>query len=90
MQALKRVLDLTCRVKRGQKGLGNLVLQIPNLSYLGLLNGSKNVQNVIRIVLKWLFFSEKWQKSPSGWGLRSKTPITPVGDVKLTIGDLLR
>ena len=85
MQALKRVLDLTCRVKRDQKGLGNLVFQIPNLSYLVLLIGSKNVQNVIQIVLKWLFFSKK---SLSGWGLRSKTPITPVGDVKLTIGNL--
>ena len=31
---------------------------------------SKNIQNVIQMALKWLFFSEKLQELLSGWGLR--------------------
>ena len=40
-----------------------------------LSNGSTIVQNVIQMVLKWLFFAEKAHKSLSGWGLRPKTPV---------------
>ena len=39
----------------------------PYLSNLAFSNCSKNVQNVIQMTLKWLFFSEKLQELPSGW-----------------------
>ena len=49
--------------------------QGPHLSNLAVSNCSKNIQNVIQMALKWLVFSEKSQKLPSGWGLSPLAPI---------------
>ena len=37
---------------------------LPNLGNLAFSDCSKNVQNVIPMTLKWLFFSEKLQELP--------------------------
>ena len=37
---------------------------LPNLNNLAFSNCSENVQNVIQMALKWLFFSEKLQELP--------------------------
>ena len=47
----------------------------PHLGNLAVSNCSKNIQNVIQMALKWLVFSEKSQKLPSGWGLHPQAPI---------------
>ena len=38
-------------------------------------SNSENMQNVVQMALKWLFFSEKLQELPSGWGPYSQAPI---------------
>ena len=39
---------------------------LPNLSNLAFSNCAENVQNIIQMALKWLFFSEKLQELASG------------------------
>ena len=51
------------------KGLNNLVMS-KDFQILSIIffNGSANVQNVIQMALKWLFFLKKLQKLLSGGG----------------------
>ena len=76
IQAFERVFDLTLSI-RGVEGARQFnsfnefwILAI----YCGHSFGFKNVQKVIEMALKLLFFPAKSQKSPSGWGLYPQTP----------------
>ena len=57
LSTFKHILDLVSQCLRPDSV--NFFQFFPNLSNLAFCNCSKNVQNVIHMALKWLFFLKK-------------------------------
>ena len=75
MQDSKRVLGFNCKRKIEQRNFFDRLWIVKNLVFW---KGSELVRNVTQWDLNG-FFSKNLQKSPSGWGLCSQTPIATGG-----------